>query len=346
MTSLQRCRVFDLPGTPGAPGAVGADGAPGGNAWASLVAPFAMPAQLGSDTASFDDTTWMAVGEPIFIEGLGVLIVSAISQPSATLMNPQDGSGLYAGNAAPGTIVPSTSRVTPTGFEGPTGAVSGVAGGDLTGNYPDPLLKNTGTPGTYGNATNVPVLTTDAAGRVTAVTNTPITFPAISGAAGGDLTGTYPNPTLGVAGVIAGSYGSEILIPQITFDAKGRATAAANKRPRQGLICSVSALDLTTPGDQPIAVVPTRFAVSAILLENASANLTTGTLGIFAKVAGVDAIAADQPLTTLSTSGKQMSMTLAGLADVLPTTAGFIYARVGTGQAATLNLWIFGWIFS
>jgi hypothetical protein len=120
------------------------------------------------------------------------------------------------------------------------GPPSGPAGGALTGFYPDPLIANSGAvPGTYGNEIAVPRITVATDGRITAVTEVPLAAfvgaPPI-GAAGGDLTGTYPAPFLItlVPPVPAGTWGAPNAIPSLTVDGKGRVTRATHTVIRPG----------------------------------------------------------------------------------------------------------------
>lgn len=81
---------------------------------------------------------------------------------------------------------------------------------------------------TVGSATEVPVITVDSKGNIRSITSASISSSgggggAPSGPAGGDLAGTYPDPTLAVITTAATS-GSAARVPVVTIDTKGRVT--------------------------------------------------------------------------------------------------------------------------
>ena len=105
-----------------------------------------------------------------------------------------------------------------------------------------------------------------------------------SGSAGGDLTGTYPNPSLAALGT-AGTYGSTSAIPVLTLDSKGR-------------VASIATSQIVVNADNISSGIldPNRLATSGV---------AAGTFGSSAQI----------PVLTVDNKGR---VTVAGSAPVLP----------------------------
>lgn len=119
---LQECcvpcsspEVVNVPGIPGEAGDPGADGTNGVSAFTLTTDDFVIPPADGTTpvTVEVADTSWMAVGEPLFIpDGLFFLVSAIVDSTHVQVVYPAWESNVNAGNTiSAGTIV------TPSGWQ-------------------------------------------------------------------------------------------------------------------------------------------------------------------------------------------------------------------------------------